>query len=190
MADPLDPITFVHKIKAPVFMACQWEDEQTGGHCADLAQHFTGTHASGSRSPTAPTSTRSTRTRSTAGMTSCRCSSPTRRRRQPRRLSSSAAPLFYERVDGDQPTSTLPPDPIQQIPTYRAALAAFEKLPRCGCCSTTVPAPGRRGRSRLVTRTPPSSSRSRASRSRAPSRALVFRGRWHAGHQPRRGARG
>ena len=24
-------------------MACQWEDEQTGGHCADLAQHFTGT---------------------------------------------------------------------------------------------------------------------------------------------------
>ena len=24
-------------------MACQWEDEQTGGHCADLAQDFTGT---------------------------------------------------------------------------------------------------------------------------------------------------
>ena len=43
VADPLDPITFVHKIKAAVFMACQWEDEQTGGHCADLAQHFTGT---------------------------------------------------------------------------------------------------------------------------------------------------
>ncbi len=41
--DPLDPVTFVHKIKAAVFMACQWEDEQTGGHCADLAQDFTGT---------------------------------------------------------------------------------------------------------------------------------------------------
>jgi hypothetical protein len=39
VANPLSPITFVHKIKAPVFMACQWEDEQTGGHCADLAQH-------------------------------------------------------------------------------------------------------------------------------------------------------
>ena len=43
VANPLDPITFVHKIKVPVFMACQWEDEQTGGHCPDLAQHFTGT---------------------------------------------------------------------------------------------------------------------------------------------------
>ncbi len=43
VADPLDPITFVNKINVPVFMACQWEDEQTGGHCADLAQHFTGT---------------------------------------------------------------------------------------------------------------------------------------------------
>ena len=43
MADPLDPITFVNKIHVPVFMACQWEDEQTGGHCADLVTHFTGT---------------------------------------------------------------------------------------------------------------------------------------------------
>ena len=43
VADPLDPITFVHNIKVPTFLACQWEDEQTGGHCADLAQHFTGT---------------------------------------------------------------------------------------------------------------------------------------------------
>ena len=43
VADPLDPVTFVHNIDVPTFMACQWEDEQTGGHCADLAQHFTGT---------------------------------------------------------------------------------------------------------------------------------------------------
>ena len=32
-----------HNINVPTFMACQWEDEQTGGHCADLAEHFTGT---------------------------------------------------------------------------------------------------------------------------------------------------
>ena len=44
VADQLDPVTFVHKINVPTFMACQWEDEQTGGHCADLAQHFTGTN--------------------------------------------------------------------------------------------------------------------------------------------------
>ena len=43
VADPLDPVTFVHNINVPTFMACQWEDEQTGGHCADLAEHFTGT---------------------------------------------------------------------------------------------------------------------------------------------------
>src|SRR6202035_2051380 len=43
VANPLDPVTFVDKIKVPTFMACQWEDEQTGGHCANLVQHFTGT---------------------------------------------------------------------------------------------------------------------------------------------------
>ena len=43
MADALDPVTFVHNITVPTFMACQFEDEQTGGHCADLAQHFSGT---------------------------------------------------------------------------------------------------------------------------------------------------
>src|SRR5207248_7591177 len=43
VADPLSPITFVDKIKVPVFMACQWEDEQTGGHCPDLAEHLSGT---------------------------------------------------------------------------------------------------------------------------------------------------
>ncbi|MBV8463717.1 MAG: CocE/NonD family hydrolase, partial [Acidimicrobiales bacterium] len=43
VADPLDPVTFVHKIHAPTFMACQWEDEQTGGHCGELVTHFTGT---------------------------------------------------------------------------------------------------------------------------------------------------
>jgi predicted acyl esterase len=43
VADPLDPVTFVHNISVPTFMACQWQDEQTGGHCADLAEHFTGT---------------------------------------------------------------------------------------------------------------------------------------------------
>ena len=43
VADPLDPVSFVHNIDVPTFLACQFEDEQTGGHCADLVQHFTGT---------------------------------------------------------------------------------------------------------------------------------------------------
>src|SRR5205823_9006196 len=43
VADPLSPITFVNRIKVPVFMACQFEDEQTGGHCPALVSHMTGT---------------------------------------------------------------------------------------------------------------------------------------------------
>ena len=43
VADPLSPVTFVDKIDVPTFMACQWTDEQTGGHCPTLAEHFTGT---------------------------------------------------------------------------------------------------------------------------------------------------
>ena len=86
VADPLDPITFVHKINVPTFMACQFTDEQTGGHCPDLAEHFTGTDRNGSRSPTACTPIRSTPRRSTAGTTSCGCTSrtgPGRSRRRP-----------------------------------------------------------------------------------------------------------
>ena len=43
VADPVSPITFVDKINVPVFMACQFTDEQTGGHCPTLAEHMTGT---------------------------------------------------------------------------------------------------------------------------------------------------
>ena len=33
----------MNKIDVPVFMACPFQDEQTGGHCPTLAKHFTGT---------------------------------------------------------------------------------------------------------------------------------------------------
>ena len=42
-ADPLSPEKFVDKINVPVFMACQWTDEQTGGHCPTLVENMTGT---------------------------------------------------------------------------------------------------------------------------------------------------
>jgi predicted acyl esterase len=45
VADPLAPTTFVDKINVPTFMACQWTDEQTGGHCPTLAEKIlTGPH--------------------------------------------------------------------------------------------------------------------------------------------------
>ena len=44
-ADPLGaslaPITFVDKIKVPVFIAGAWQDEQTGGHFANMLSAFT-----------------------------------------------------------------------------------------------------------------------------------------------------
>ena len=80
VADPLAPVTFVNKIKVPAFMACQWTDEQTGGHCPTAGKRFTGTTASGSRSRTAPTSTRSPPRPSTAGTTSCSSTWRDRRR--------------------------------------------------------------------------------------------------------------
>jgi predicted acyl esterase len=41
--NPLDPVTFVHRIHAATFLACQFTDEETGGHCPALAEDFTGT---------------------------------------------------------------------------------------------------------------------------------------------------
>lgn len=126
--DPLDPITFVHKIKAAVYMACQWEDEQTGGHCADLAQHFTGTahkwftFTNGAHIDSLDPATFDrwydflslfVAHRSPAGNSG---------------LAQIAAPFFYQDGFGISNVD-LPPDPIQQITSYRAALQAFEQLP-------------------------------------------------------------
>jgi hypothetical protein len=131
VADPLDPVTFVHKIKVPTFMACQWEDEQTGGHCADLAEHFTGTKykwftfANGAHidsldpytfdrlydflelfvAHTAPIHNQG--------------------------VVHDLAPEIYQSAlglpSGDE--ITLPPDPIQEMPKYSQALSAFKALP-------------------------------------------------------------
>jgi len=131
IADPLDPITFVHKIKAPTFMACQWEDEQTGGHCADLAEHFTGARWKWF------TFTNGAHIDSLDPYTYDRWydflelfvahKAPLVNQALPR----AAAPVVYQAAMGlpQSDEDTLPPDPIQEIPTYSGALSAFEKLP-------------------------------------------------------------
>jgi hypothetical protein len=128
VADPLDPVTFVHKIKAAVFMACQWEDEQTGGHCADLAQDFTGT------SHKWFTFTNGAHIDSLDPLTFQRWYdflSLFVAHRAPKvnaGLVQIAGPLFYGEGFGINGL-VLPADPIQQIPDYRSALAAYEALP-------------------------------------------------------------
>jgi predicted acyl esterase len=128
VADPLAPVTFVNKINVPTYMACQWTDEQTGGHCPTLAEHFTGTPRKWF------TFTNGTHVDSldpetfnrwydflelyVAGQAPITNSA----------TMQAAAPVIYQQAMGIAGV-TLPPDPIQQQPTYAGALAAFEQLP-------------------------------------------------------------
>ena len=131
VADPLDPVTFVHNIKVPTFMACQWEDEQTGGHCADLAEHFTGTKRKWF------TFTNGAHADSLDPYTFDRLydflelfvahKAPIHNRA----TVDALAPIIYQTALGlpKEDEVTLPPDPIQEIPKYRQALWAFKALP-------------------------------------------------------------
>ncbi len=131
VADPLDPVTFVNKITVPVFMACQWEDEQTGGHCPALVQHFTGTDRKWF------TFTNGAHIDSLDPATFNRWFDFLQlfvAHRAPIVYSATiraAAPVIYEQAMGipDTDPITLPLDPIQALPTYQSALTAFEKLP-------------------------------------------------------------
>jgi predicted acyl esterase len=129
VADPLDPITFVNKIRVPTFMACQWEDEQTGGHCPDLVEHFTGTKQKWF------TFTNGAHIDSLDPYTYDRwydflalfvAHKPPLENIA---LTMAASPLIYQAAMGVNDLDTLPFDPIQAEPTYQAALSAFEALP-------------------------------------------------------------
>ena len=127
VADPLAPVTFVDKIQVPVFMACQWQDEQTGGHCPTLAAHMTGTDRKWFNF------TNGTHVDSLAPETFNRWydflqlyvaeQAPMTNQAGIR----AAAPVIYQEAMGIDGV-TLPPDPIQEEPTYEGALAAFEEL--------------------------------------------------------------
>ena len=111
----------------PVFLACQWTDEQTGGHCPTLASRLTGTDRKWI------TFTNGTHVDSLDPATFVRWFdflelyvahqapklSPT---------AASLAPSIFTTAMG-VPGLQLPADPIQQAPTYEAARSAFEALP-------------------------------------------------------------
>jgi uncharacterized protein len=131
VADPLDPVTFVDKINVPTFLVCQWQDEQTGGHCPELVSHFTGTDkkwftfTNGAHIDSLDPETYNRwydflqlYVNEQAPIVN---SAPTR----------AAAPVIYQEAMGlpEDSIVTLPPDPIQAMPTYDMALDAFEDLP-------------------------------------------------------------
>ena len=131
VADPLDPATFVGKIDVPTFLSCQWEDEQTGGHCAELVSHFTGTNQKWFNF------TNGAHIDSLDPETFNRWydflelfvahQAPI----ENAALARVAAPVIYQAAFGlpQGDVATLPFDPVQVLPTYDLALAAFDKLP-------------------------------------------------------------
>jgi uncharacterized protein len=131
VADPLDPVSFVHNIDVPTFMACQWQDEQTGGHCADLAEHFTGTERKWF------TFTNGAHIDSLDPYTLNRLDDFLElyvAREAPienKGILHAAAPTVYQSAFGlpSEDHVTLPADPIQEKPKYAEALAAFTALP-------------------------------------------------------------
>jgi len=127
VADPIAPITFVNKIKAPVYLACQFTDEQTGGHCPALANHFTGTRLKWF------TFENGVHADSLDPATFMRWFDFLKlfvARQAPRMPAATRAlaPLLYQTAFGVSGVN-FPADPIQQEPSYAAALAAFKRLP-------------------------------------------------------------
>ena len=129
VADPLSPVTFVDKIDVPTFMACQWTDEQTGGHCPTLAEHMTGTDPASNRKWF--TFTNGTHIDSLDPETFNRWFDFLKlyvAEESPALFSPvvrGAAPVLFKEAMGIEGV-TLPPDPIQQQPVYATALAEFE----------------------------------------------------------------
>ncbi|HVP02204.1 MAG TPA: CocE/NonD family hydrolase [Solirubrobacteraceae bacterium] len=127
VADPLAPTTFVHRIGVPVFLACQFTDEQTGGHCPELAGDFTGTRRKWF------TFTNGTHIDSLDPATFDRWYDFLELyvARRPPNLSSSLkalAPAIFSAAMGI-PNVTLPDDPIQGRASYADALSAFQAIP-------------------------------------------------------------
>ncbi len=131
IADPADPVTFVHKIKVPTFMVCQWQDEQTGGHCPQLVSHFTGTDKKWftfTNGPHIDSLSPEIYNRWLDFMMLYVAERPPILNAA---LTRAVAPVIFQAAMGlpQEDVVTLPVDPIQLMPTYDLALAEFEKQP-------------------------------------------------------------
>ena len=186
VANPLSPITFVNKIKVPTYMACQFTDEQTGGHCTDLAEHFTGTRHKWF------TFTNGVHADSLDPATFTRWYDfvelyVARRNPTVSAAAQALAPTLYQTALGVSGV-TLPDDPIQHEPTLRSGAG------RVPAAADDPGAVRQRCRRRVpgAYPCPGSSTRSRASRcpARRPARGTWDPpGRWLAVRLPRAGKR-
>jgi hypothetical protein len=109
-------------------MACQWQDEQTGGHCAELERHFTGT------SKAWFTFANGTHFDSLDPATLVRMYDFLEiyvAQRKPTNTGTirGIAPILYD-TGADLKGVQLPPDPIDGTADLAAAKAMFETFPR------------------------------------------------------------
>jgi predicted acyl esterase len=128
VANPPNPVTFVHRIRVPVYLACQWTDEQTGGHCPDLAEHFTGTRLKWF------TFTNGVHVDSLDPATAVRWYDflslfVAHRRPALSPAVRALAPVLYQTAMGISGVPFPADDPIEDAPDYGSSLAAFERLP-------------------------------------------------------------
>lgn len=131
VADPLSPVTFAHKINVPTFLVCQWQDEQTGGHCPELVNKLTGTSkkwVTFTNGPHIDSLVPDTYNRwFDFLMLYVAKEAPIVKQA----LHRAAAPVVFQAAMGLPQSQIvhLPVDPVQLMPTYDLALAEFEKQP-------------------------------------------------------------
>ncbi len=112
-------------------MACQWEDEQTGGHCAALVSHFTGTKhkwfnfTNGAHIDSLDPVTYNHWYDFLELYVAHQAPMLNASKNQ------AASPLIYQAAFGtsDPQNDTFPSDPIQKTPSYAMAKKEFEKIP-------------------------------------------------------------
>jgi hypothetical protein len=153
--NPLDPVTFVHRIHAATFLACQFTDEETGAHCPDLAEDFTGTRHKWFYFQNG------THTDSLDPETLVRLVDfyelYVAHRRPVLNVDDGDktvhtgldaaltlfAPTLLKTIMGIQGTvNNVPPDPVETAPSYQAALALFNSTPEVTIGFDNGAAPG------------------------------------------------
>ena len=127
LVDPITPSTFVHKIKVPTYLSCQWEDEQTGGACAYLSDKFTGTDDfwSAFTNGTHVDSLDPVQLQRQFDLLEIYVAG----RKPDQSVLTGFGPAVYSSEMGVGGVK-MPSDPIASAPDLAAAKAAFEKLPR------------------------------------------------------------
>jgi predicted acyl esterase len=124
---PLSPEHFVNKIKVPVYLAGNWQDEQTGGYFANLFDKFTGTKDAWF---TAQNGSHVDSLDPTIYARWVEFLSIFVKQQVPKQDALEGIILGVIQNDTTGTHAPLPPDPFANVKTLAAAKQMFEKYPR------------------------------------------------------------